>query len=102
MVVDELTEEEQELAANTSYAYWASVQLNSQPVEECPSEESAPANKLVVNDATRIRMATREARRHFVGQGGDYKSAVKRFKDAMQWRKVREKNAKVAQPILPS
>lgn len=87
MVVEELTEEEQELAANTSYAYWASVQLSRQPVKECPSASSV-STELVDND-TRIWMAMREARRHFVGEGGHYENAVRRFKNALQWRKVR-------------
>ena len=63
-------------------------------VKDCPVSSSADdADTAVSSDTekneTRIRMAMREARRHFVGQGGDYDSALERFKRTVQWRKVR-------------
>jgi len=73
MVVDELTEEEQQIAARTSYAYWAAEQL-------APNED----------DTRRIRMAMREARRHYVGENGNYATALERFKRTLQWRKERQ------------
>lgn len=80
MVVEELTEEEQNFAARTSYAYWAWEQ------NQTPDGSSMDAGE---KNEVRIRMAMREARRHFVGQGADYDSAVERLKNSVQWREVR-------------
>jgi hypothetical protein len=93
MVVEELTEEEQEVAARTSYAYWAWQQLRTPLAQDCPAAADDAAVSVSSDDdkdETRIRMAMREARRHFVGQAGDYDSALERFKKTLQWRKVRE------------
>jgi hypothetical protein len=74
-LTQELTEEEKLLAARTSYAFWAWERLH-------------PG----VNDESIIKkMAAREARRHLLGVGGDYNSALERFRSTVQWRKVRSK-----------
>ena len=72
MVVECLTDEEQLIAARTSYAYWAMEQLCSD-----------------TTSSTSIRMAMREARRHYVGANGDFDRALERFKRSLQWRKER-------------
>ena len=72
MVVECLTDEEQLIAARTSYAYWAMEQLCSD-----------------TTSSTSIRMAMREARRHYVGENGDFDRALERFKRSLQWRKER-------------
>jgi hypothetical protein len=80
MVVEALSEQEQVIAASTSYAYWAWEKL--QP----------PDLKNDLNDdrkELRIRMAMREARRHFVGESGNYDAAIERLKHTVQWREVR-------------
>lgn len=73
MVVDELTEEEQQIAARTSYAYWAA-ELLAQKQDE----------------TKRIRMAMREARRHYVGENGNYATALDRLKRTLLWRMERQ------------
>jgi len=77
MVMDELTEDEQQIAARTSYAYWAWEQLHND--DDYDKDRSKC-----------IRMAMREARRHYVGEHGDYETALKRFKTTLKWRKERQ------------
>lgn len=89
--MDELSDMEQSVAARTSYAFWAWEQLHS-GASTCPSS-TQPSNKQSVSmenstDEVRIRMAMREARRHLVGQDGDFASGLERFKNAILWRKV--------------
>lgn len=60
-MVNELTEQEQEIAARTSYAYWAASELK---LAGCPSKD------------IRTRMAMREARRHLVGEGSYDKGLI--------------------------
>ena len=72
-LVEDLTQDEQETAARTSYAYWVVSSSN-----ECPSEE------------TRIEMAMREARRHLVGEGGQEDKALLSLRSACRFRKVSE------------
>lgn len=52
-MVNELTKEEQEIAARTSYAYWVASESKH---AGCPSDD------------IRVKMAMREARRHLVGE----------------------------------
>jgi len=80
MVIDDLTEQEQRIAACTSYAYWAREQRH-QKQNNCDD---------VDDETKRVRMAMREARRHYVGQNGDYDSALERFKSTLQWRKEKQ------------
>ena len=92
MVVEELTMEEQIVAARTSYAYWAWEQYQTQVPADCPEVTKANANLFSPESEAnemRIRMAMREAKRHFVGQSGDYASSLERFKHTVHWRKVR-------------
>jgi hypothetical protein len=86
MVVEELSDEDQTIAAFTSYAYWAFEQIptGTTTTTSTTDEESDATRK-----AMRIRMAMREARRHLVGQNGNYDVAVERFQHTVQWRKVR-------------
>lgn len=79
MVVEALSEQEQATAASASYAYWA--WEKTQPLDSGID----PKDK----EEVRIRMAMREARRHFVGQNGNYDVAVERLKHMVQWRQVR-------------
>jgi len=71
MVVDELSAEDQEIAARTSYAYWVAANFHEEP----PCEE------------IRIRMAMREARRHLALKLGKYNSALTSFRGAIKFRK---------------
>lgn len=74
-LVSELTLEEQELAARTSYAYW----LASTSLSSCPTDA----------DDLRKKMAMREARRHLVGQKGDYDNALSSLRGNARFRKER-------------
>lgn len=80
MVVEALSEQEQTAAASASYAYWAWDKVKP-PLDSGPD----PKDK----EEVRIRMAMREARRHFVGNNGNYAAAVERLKLTLQWREVR-------------
>lgn len=71
-MVHELTDEEQELAARTSYTYWVSSELKQ---AGCPSEK------------IRIGMAMREARRHLVGEG-HYEKGLAALRASCVYRKV--------------
>lgn len=71
-MVNELTEEEQELAARTSYAYWTASELKR---AGCPSDD------------VRTRMAMREARRHLVGEG-NYDKGLIALRACCAFRKV--------------
>lgn len=71
-MVNELTKEEQELAARTSYAYWVASELKQ---AGCPSED------------IRIRMAMREARRHLVGEQY-YDKGLVALRECCAYRKV--------------
>jgi hypothetical protein len=75
-LVEDLTQEEQEIAARTSYAYWVASSLKDK--HACPSDE------------TRTRMAMREARRHLVGEGGQEDKALLSLRAACSLRKVSE------------
>jgi hypothetical protein len=79
MVVEVLSEQEQAIAASASYAYWAWEKIQLLDSGRDPKDR----------EAVRIRMAMREARRHFVGQNGNYDVAVERLKHTVQWREVR-------------
>jgi len=71
-MVSELTEEEQEITARTSYAYWTASELKQ---AGCPSED------------IRMRMAMREARRHLVGEG-NYDKGLVALRACCAYRKV--------------
>lgn len=82
MVLESLSEQEQDAAASTSYAYWAWKKIQ-------PSGPSSISKDSSLRDEEiRVRMAMREARRHFVGQNGNYEAAVERLKHTVHWRKV--------------
>ena len=70
-MVEELTPEQQEVAARTSYAYWAASVSENRPSEQI-----------------RIRMAMREARRHLVGEDADYNKALESLRNTCQFREV--------------
>lgn len=71
-MVNELTNEEQETAARTSYAYWTASEL----------KQNGPPS-----DNVRIRMAMREARRHLVGEGS-YDKGLAALRACCEFRKV--------------
>lgn len=71
-MVSELTEEDQEQAARTSYAYWVASELHP----DCPSEE------------IRTRMAMHEAQRHLVGEGNNYNKGLAALRASCVYRKV--------------
>jgi hypothetical protein len=73
-MVHALTPEEQEIAAQTSHAYW----LKSLRNEHLSAE-------------TRLRAAKKEARRHLVAEKGNWESAMIRLKETCRFRKVRTK-----------
>jgi hypothetical protein len=74
-MVNELTLEEQEIAARVSYAYW--LVSTTKEHNDCPSEE------------LRIRSAMKAARRTFVGEGGNYKKALEQLRNSCKFRQVR-------------
>ena len=73
-MVEELTVEDQEIAARTSYTYWVAATT----MKDCPTE------------GMRMQMAMREACRHLDGQDGNYNEAMEFFKRAIQFRKERQ------------
>lgn len=79
-MVEELSEEEQDLAACTSYAYWFCKQYYCEGLASPPEE-------------LRLRMAMREARRHLVGESHDETNALDRLRSCLQYRKVRSGSA---------
>lgn len=95
MVEQELSEDEQHIAASTSYAYWAYDQhLRTESATTTTMRSSAipphrAGNTSDEYDRTelRIRMAMREAHRQYVGQNHQYHPAVTRLKQTLQWRK---------------
>ena len=86
-MVESLSEEEIVEAAYTSYAYW--VKENVYDNETTEEEENNNNN----NDTTnlRIKIAMKEARRHYVGQSGNVEIALQNMKNTLAWRKVRKK-----------
>ena len=70
-MVKELTQEEQEIAACTSYAYWVASQ-----------QDQVPSTQV------RIKMAMREARRHLVGEANVYEKGLAALRASCQYRKV--------------
>lgn len=71
-MIEDLTDEEQELAARTSYTYWFASQVMSRPSDE----------------RVRTQMAMREARRHLVGERNDYKKGLAALRKSCMYRKV--------------
>jgi hypothetical protein len=82
-LVHELTEEEQEMAACTSYAYWAATTTGGNTTTDMMSSSTA-----FDRSAARNNMAMREARRHYVGQGEKYEDALEKLREACHDRKV--------------
>jgi CRAL/TRIO domain len=83
-MVGELTIDEQEAAARTSYAYWcwSSQFLAKQQQQASTTQHSQQRDP----DALRVRMAMREARRHYVGELHNYPSALDRLRQTCQFR----------------
>jgi hypothetical protein len=84
MVVEGISELEQSIAARTSYAFWAWEHIRASSPD---ADVTLPLETEFAE--IRVQMAMREARRHYVGQSGDYESALARFKSALEWREVR-------------
>lgn len=76
-LVEELTVPEQEMLAQTSFAYW--YRSMTQPQQECSALE----------DEARKRTAMKEARRHFVGEGRDFTKALESLRNSCRYREVR-------------
>jgi hypothetical protein len=72
MILGELTEEEVQLAASTSYAYWYLDQTGS----------ISPPTSLQTSSAMR------EVRRHLVASNGNVRKALDRLQEVCQYRKV--------------
>ena len=70
-IISNLTDEEVELAANTSYAFWF---VTSQM-------------GLCLHESVKIDMARKEAKRHLVAHGWVYENALLSIRDAMKLRK---------------
>ena len=87
MVEQELSADEQHIAASTSYAYWAYDQYLR--TESATTTTMNAGNTSDAHDRVelRIRMAMREAYRQYVGQNHQYRPAVTRWKQTLQWRK---------------
>ena len=76
LLVNELSDEDQEVAARTSYAYWYAATTMHKTVKDCLSPN------------IRRNMAMKEARRHLVGRGGDYDGALAGLQGSVDYRKV--------------
>ncbi|KAI2488944.1 CRAL/TRIO domain containing protein [Fragilaria crotonensis] len=72
-LVDALSEEDREIAARTSYAYWYASRRG--PNDHC------------LTPTIRNNMAKKEARRHLVGKGGDENLARKTLQASLEYRK---------------
>lgn len=77
-MVDQLTPDEQETASRTSYAYWL-----------------ASLSKKELSLETRKLAAKKEALRHLVAENGNLDSAMTRFRETCNFRKVRKNRMKV-------
>ena len=117
MVMEELSVEEQQIAARTSYVYWAYEQyrwvesttsvttVTSSPDDEngekkntdttqehndnhhmSTNQEQQQQQQQQQQELLRIRMAMREAYRHYIAQNYHYTHAVQRLKQTIQWR----------------
>eukprot|EP00540_Astrosyne_radiata_P021175 CAMPEP_0116828324 /NCGR_PEP_ID=MMETSP0418-20121206/3595_1 /TAXON_ID=1158023 /ORGANISM="Astrosyne radiata, Strain 13vi08-1A" /LENGTH=327 /DNA_ID=CAMNT_0004457205 /DNA_START=158 /DNA_END=1141 /DNA_ORIENTATION=- len=75
-LVDELSEEDQEVAAETSYAYWV----------------ASVSDKDCLSPDVRKRMVLKEALRHYVGEGQDYDKALISLQGAIDYRKEYKTN----------
>jgi CRAL/TRIO domain len=73
-LVEELTPEYAECAANSSYAYW----LYQSEKDVCQLNES--------DDELRMRFAMKEARRHYIGEDMNFDNALGKLKKAMGFR----------------
>jgi hypothetical protein len=71
LVEEELSEEEKDITAKTSYAYWYVVTKTKEMLEESVGTE----------------MAMKEARRHLVGEHGNYEKTLDAMRKAIQFRK---------------
>jgi len=79
--VEALSEEEEQLAAYTSFAYWYTEQ---QQLLLLQWENSC----LLSLSAMKRQSAMKEARRHWIASGGDFTKALDRLKDSCRYRKV--------------
>lgn len=77
-MVNELTQDEQETAARTSYTYWLATLSQEHPSLEI-----------------RKRAAKKEARRHLVGERGNFDSVMARLRETCKFRKVRKTRMKM-------
>lgn len=91
MITNDLTAEERELAACTSYAYWAWSKLQQQQGEDSSHDGNGQTAGTTTTAASAFQttMAMKEARRHFLGEDRDYASALDKLKACLAWRKVR-------------
>jgi hypothetical protein len=71
LVEEELSEEEKDITAKTSYAYWYVVTKTKERLAE----------------SVRTEMAMKEARRHLVGEAGNYETALDAIRKAIKFRK---------------
>jgi CRAL/TRIO domain len=93
MIVEELSSTEQRIAACTSYAYWAYEMQTRIHTQQPTTTTTNPSNSDDDNDNDKsnsssimIRMAMREAYRHYIGQNYQYDNTVRRLKQTIQWR----------------
>jgi CRAL/TRIO domain len=86
-LVDSLTAEQAEAAANTSYAYWlhhhhTQTRYSEQP-ESSSNDDDNNNNK---NDELRIKFAMIEARRHYVGEKKNFVKALEALTETINFR----------------
>jgi len=100
-MIQELSEEDQEVAARTSYAYWAyTVGKGTENNEFCSQRNKVNEKQHAGMEFTngnitishvhlqmRQRMAMREARRHLVGEGGKYENGLITLQKTIEFRK---------------
>jgi hypothetical protein len=85
-----LTEEEQELAAQSSYSYWLFSKRRHPAQNACATDE-LNGDSNTSGAAFRLRLAMREARRHLVAENDDFTLALDRLRGACHYRKVKHK-----------
>jgi hypothetical protein len=74
-LVDALSEQDLEVAARTSYAYWY-------------ASKNRIHNDFCLSPTIRNNMAMKEARRHLIGGKGDYSLALITLQSSLEYRKV--------------
>lgn len=104
-LVEELSIEDQEVIACSSYAYWiaSNTTTNNNDNERNDDESDNKNNESVStndDDEIRTKMAMKEARRHYIGKNYSYKKTLLSLHESVQYRK--EYNIDAIRTCFPS